>query len=438
MKFCTVTLGCKVNQFETQAIESVLVSRGHTLQKPGGGCDVCVINTCTVTAESARKSRQAVRHAKKLEPGALIAVCGCFSQLEPITAKSIGADLVGGTGDRQGFALEVEKLAGAGTRTHAGAHTQAGAMELSMPRRTRGLLKIQDGCDNYCAYCIVPYARGGSRSLALQAAAEHARTLGESGYREIVITGIEISSYGKDLPGNPSLTDVVREIGKSAPDARLRLGSLDPGAMTEDLCRELQTIENLCCHFHLSLQSGCDETLRRMGRKYDTREVLSAIIRLRSCFPDCGVTADLITGFPEETEREFEQTLTFIKTAAFSGMHVFPYSPRPGTAAAGMPGKVARSVRQERARAASAVAAEMAEDFKRCQTGKTRDVLFERKRDGYWTGHSDNYIEVAVKSGGARNMRHPVRITAVSDGTVWGEIMGLQSSLSGPTPGQAL
>jgi len=456
MRFCTITLGCKVNQFETQAIESILILRGHTVVKPGEGCDVCIINTCTVTAESARKSRQAVRRAKGLEPDALIAVCGCLSQVEPSAAAALGADIIGGSGDRHGFALEAEDLflrkqgakqekQGDGStpqcnrtcraedspsvrRSEAVQQPARLFEELvpgGSPGRTRALLKIQDGCDSFCTYCIIPHARGRSRSLPVVRATEHARRLNELGYREIVITGIEISSYGKDLSGTPALVDVVYEISAAAPHARLRLGSLDPGFVTERFCSELSAINNMCNHFHLSLQSGCDETLRRMGRRYDTNHVISVIGSLRRYFPGCGITADLITGFPGETDNEFEQTTTFIRRAAFSGMHIFPFSPRPGTPAAVMPEQVGKSIRKERARTATVIADEMELDFKQGQIGKAVEVLFERKRGGFWTGHSRNYIEVTAKSGGEPNSVQNVQISDVSDGFVWGEIRKL-------------
>ena len=456
MKFCSVTLGCKVNQYESQAIESFLLSRGHTQAAPGEGCDAYIINTCAVTAESVRKSRQAVRRAKKLEAGALIAVCGCFSQLEPSAAVPLGADLVGGSSSGPDFALEIEKLVetrrgNSRTRDLAqSAHppsnpTQSPAQRVcvgeeerrserafgdsrtrdlaqSATTKTRALLKIQDGCDNFCAYCVIPFARGRARSLPVAPAADQASQLGRQGFREIVVTGIEISSYGTDLADSPPLTRVVREIGAAAPNARLRLGSLDPGSVTGAFCRELSDIPNLCGHFHLSLQSGCDDTLRRMGRKYDTGAAREAILALRRMFPDCGITADLITGFPGETGAEFEQTLAFIKSAAFSDMHIFPFSPRPGTRAADMPEQVVKSERRERAGVAAAAAAEMARDFRLSQIGKTVGVLFERERGGYWIGHSGNYMEVAVKNGGKRNSLRNVLITGIKDGLVLGEI----------------
>ena len=453
MKFCATTLGCKVNQFETQAIEGILISRGHELAKPGEGCDACIINTCAVTAESARKSRQVVRRMRKMEPGALVAVCGCYSQLEPTSIGQFGADLAGGSGNRLEFALAVEKLC-ATHRPNEGQTAAPPVFEHVSPvseevppvfeevppvseettpvfedippgcgvSRTRALLKIQDGCSNYCAYCIVPYLRGPARSLPISRAAEYARLLAERGFREIVVTGIEISSYGKDLDGAPSLPDAVREICAAAPKARIRLGSLDPGAVTGEFCLKLGGIPNLCDHFHLSLQSGCDDTLRRMGRKYGTGEVRAALASLRRQYPGCGITADLIAGFPGETDEEFAQTMGFIKAAGLSDMHIFPFSPRPGTLAADMPGQVEKGVKRERARAAAAAAEEMAHSFRLALVGKTVEVLFERKCGGYWTGHSANYVEVSAKSGGARNSVCCVRITDVKDGIVWGEI----------------
>jgi len=289
--------------------------------------------------------------------------------------------------------------------------------------RTRALLKIQDGCDNYCAYCVVPFVRGRARSLPVARAAENAALLCGRGYREIVITGIEISSYGKDLDGAPALGRVAREISAAAPGARLRLGSLDPGAVTGGFCRELGAVPNLCNHFHLSLQSGCDDTLRRMGRKYGAGEALEAMGSLRQAFPDCGITADLIVGFPGETDAEFMQTLAFIWAAGFSGMHIFQYSPRPGTRAADMPEQVEKGAKRARARAAAAVAAIMAHDFRLGQVGKTVQVLFERKRGGLWVGHSGNYIEVAAMEGGARNEICDVKITKIKDNLALGEII---------------
>ncbi|MCL2226523.1 MAG: tRNA (N(6)-L-threonylcarbamoyladenosine(37)-C(2))-methylthiotransferase MtaB [Oscillospiraceae bacterium] len=434
MKFCTTTLGCKVNQVDTEAVEGALISNGHVLAEAGDGCDACIINTCAVTAESVRKSRQAVRRMRKLEPGALIAVCGCLSQLEAEAAEALGADVVGGSADRLGFALEIEKLCAERSdgdlvdfrKLVDGGPPEGGQFEelpLCGPSgRTRAFLKIEDGCDNFCAYCVIPYARGRVRSLPLERIAAHAQALAERSFKEIVVTGVEISSYGKDLASGTTIIDAVREISRAAPNVRLRLGSLAPSALTKEFCGELAAFPNICGHFHISLQSGCDETLRRMGRKYEAGAVMDAMSSLRALFPDCGITADLITGFPGETDEEFEQTLSFIKAARFSSMHVFPFSQRPGTKAADMPEQVKKMVRRERAHVAKEAADVMAADFARRQIGKTVQVLFERERNGFWTGHSENYIEVAVRQGGRKNAVFTVKLTDIADGRVFGEI----------------
>jgi threonylcarbamoyladenosine tRNA methylthiotransferase MtaB len=441
-----MTFGCKVNQHETREIEEILVSRGHVKRVAGDGCDVCIVNTCAVTEESVRKMRQAIRRVRQSEPDALLAVRGCFSQLEPQAANALGASLVSGCGGAREFARAVDAMFEAGSPTEAAANAAAVAEDPS--RRTRALLKIQDGCDNSCAYCIIPYARGRARSVPMHTIVEEAARHEAGGYREIVVTGVEITSYGleacaagdgadgaasektrgedmrgEDMRGRDTLCDALREISKAAPSARLRLGSLNPVAVTEGFCRELSELPKLCDHFHLSLQSGCDATLRRMGRGYGTDTVREAITSLRARFPNCGVTADLITGFPGETEAEFMQTLGFIKECAFSRMHIFPFSRRPGTRAADMPDQIVKSVRKRRAGMASAIASDMAEAFRQSQIGKTVEVLFERERGGVWGGHAGNYMEVFVKKGGGRNTLLPVRITSVNGREVWGEIV---------------
>ena len=437
MRFCTTTLGCKVNQVETEAIESVLIAGGHVLTEAGRGCGVCIINTCAVTAESVRKSKQAVRRMRKLEPDALIAVCGCLSQLEAESVEALGADLVGGSGDRRGFAIEIEKAVAnlkSGTRDsefEIDKHLRIDQFE-ELPLggssgRTRAFLKVQDGCDNYCAYCIIPYARGSVRSLPVQRAAEQAQSLAEQGFREIVITGIEISSYGKELKDGVTIIDAIGAVSRAAPDARLRMGSLDPRIFSDSFCQELRAIPNLCDHFHLSLQSGCDETLREMGRKYDTETVSKSISSLRELFPNCGITADLIAGFPGEADADFNKTLSFIESMKFSRMHIFPFSPRPGTRAAVMPCQIKKNVRQERARLAIAAAEKMAGEFMHSQLGKTLEVLFERERDGFWVGHSGNYLEVAVKNGGEKNGIYPVRVAETAHGRAYGEIVPISA-----------
>lgn len=435
MRFCSETLGCKVNQYETQALETILLSRGHTLAAPGEGCDAVIVNTCAVTAESGRKSRQAVRRLQKLEPDAVVAVCGCFSQISPEEAEALGADLVFGSGDKEKLADELERMAGEKAKNKESAAQAVRRVDDPRERRvfeelpagsvsgrTRAMLKIQDGCQNFCAYCIIPYARGPVRSLRPERAAAEAARLNDMGYGEIVVTGIEISSYGKDLGGGVSLIDAVREIAKAAPDARIRLGSLKPRTVTEEFVRELFRLPNICDHFHLSLQSGCDETLRRMRRRYTTEEFYAAVRLLRDSRPRCGITADLIAGFPGETEEEYQKTLDFIRKCAFSSMHIFPFSARPGTPAASMDGQVERAVKQERVRRASAIAREMARAFAKSQIGAVLDVLFEREEDGVFWGHASNYLEVGAPGTDLRNKRRPVRINCEKSGRLYGEI----------------
>jgi len=448
-----VTLGCKVNQYETQAMEGLLGKRGHELVKPGEGCDICILNTCAVTAESVRKSRQAIRRLKKTEPDAMIAVCGCYSQLDSEDAAGTGADLVGGTNDRYGFALKVEEIVDR-NRYHEintlKSNTQPGIFEELPPGspsgRTRALLKIQDGCDNFCTYCIVPYIRGRSRSLPPDRIAKYAKQLEEQGYKEIIITGIEISSYGKDFKTGktgdgsvsyspvgirhrtvpcliPCLITAIQTISAAAPNTRLRLGSLDPAVITEEFCQSLKKIPGICSHFHLSLQSGCDDTLHRMGRKYNTDYVHNAILTLKKYFNDCAITADLITGFPGETEEEFNQTLEFIKKIKFTDMHIFPYSPRPGTKAADMPDQIEMNIRKKRANTAAEEAAKAADEYKKNHIGKVVEVLFEQEKNGYSTGHSSNYLEVSVKGKIDKNSLYNVKISGIKNGYITGEII---------------
>jgi len=434
-----MTLGCKVNQYESQAVERLLCERGYEIAVPGEGCDVCIINTCAVTAESERKSRQLIRRMKKSEPNALIAVCGCYSQLEPQAVAELGVDLLGGVGDRLGFAVDVNKIFERGKNVvrrtipltkNVVRRTVPLTMCEDLPpgntqSRTRALLKIQDGCDNFCAYCIVPYIRGRSRSLPLEWVIEYARQLNEQGYKEIVVTGIEISSYGKER--SLCLAGAIKAISNAAPDARIRIGSLVPSLLTDEFCRDMSEIPNLCNHFHLSLQSGCDGTLKRMGRKYTANEVLKSIGSIRKHFnkngKDCGITADLIVGFPGETEDEFEKTLDMIRQAKFSDMHIFPYSVRPGTKAAGLPLQTDKNTKKERAKRAKEIADDMASEFKKSQIGKTLDVLFEQEKNGLGKGHSSNYLEVAVNEKAEQNSTKKVKITGFKNSILTGEIV---------------
>ena len=428
MKYLISTLGCKVNQYETQAMETILLSRGHVPVAPGEAADAVIVNTCAVTAESGRKSRQLIRRLQEENPGAVVGVCGCYSQLSPEDALHSGARVVFGTGDHEGFVQAVETAFSAGRgvteiddpfQRRIYEELPAGAVS----GRTRAMLKVQDGCVNFCTYCIIPYTRGRLRSLPLEKAAAEARRLAEEGYRELVLTGIEIASYGIDLPGNPGLADVVCTIAENAGAMRIRLGSLEPTVITEDFCRRLSESGKLCRHFHLSLQSGCDKTLKAMNRKYDTERFYKAVELLRRSFPGCGLTCDLITGFPGETDEDFAQTLAFIRQCKFSDMHIFPYSRRPGTPADKMPQQCTHAVKAKRAAQAQAACEEMHKAFLESCVGQNLPVLFETEADGRWTGHSDTYVLVSAEGEHLRNQLLSVRITETAGDGLAGVII---------------
>ncbi len=421
MRVAIYTLGCKVNQYETQAMEQALRQRGHETVDFAEEADAYVINTCSVTAVSDQKSRQMVRRAKKQHPEAVIAVCGCYAQTHGDEAERLEADIVTGTGDRTGFLDLLEQAAAEKRRIRAIDEAfERRVFEIlpagGMSERTRAMLKVEDGCVNFCTYCIIPYARGPVRSAPLEVAVEQARGLAAEGYREIVVTGIEISSWGRDLKNGLELTDLIEAVCAAVPDVRIRLGSLEPRTITEDFCRRVSVLPNLCPQFHLSLQSGCDETLKRMNRKYDTARYGESVALLNQYFEHPAVTTDLITGFPEETEEEFSKTLDFIRSCGFAQMHIFPYSVRPGTPAAKMR-QVEKRVKEERAHRAAAVAAELRQAYLAACEGTVVPVLFEQPRDGKFFGHAPNYMEVLVEGENLHNQIRNVRITA-TDGEV--------------------
>ena len=428
MKYIIYTLGCKVNQYETQAIEALLVSRGHKPCVEGEIADAVIVNTCAVTAEAGRKSRQAIHRLREENPGAVAAVLGCYSQLSPDAVQKLGADIVYGTADRMKLVDAVEKAVSTGEGEKALDKPFERRVFEELPAgavsgHTRALLKIQDGCVNFCSYCIIPYTRGRVRSLPMEAAVRQAAELDKKGYRELVITGIEIASYGVDLPERPDLADVVCAIAGAAPHMRLRLGSIEPSVITEDFCKKIAACGSVCRHFHLSLQSGCDATLKAMNRKYDTARFYEAMQLLRRYFPDCGMTCDVIVGFPGETEEHQLETLEFLKKAQFSDAHIFPYSRRPGTPADKMDGQIDRATKAKRSKQARAVVAETRRKFLESMIGKTLPVLFETQEGECWQGHSDNYLEVRAEGENLRGTVHNVRINAVSDGILVGNVI---------------
>ena len=415
MKFAFYTLGCKTNQYETQAMEHLLLEKGHEIGSFEEACDGYVINTCSVTAVADKKNRAVIRRCRRDNPQAVIAVCGCYSQHDPEAVRTLGIDVIGGSGQRQAF---VEMLLdAAGEKRHEEQLDNAlGRREFEclpaggLEERTRAMLKVQDGCVNFCTYCIIPYTRGPIRSAPLEVAVAQAKELAVRGYREIVLTGIEIAGWGQDQPGKPELALLVEEICKAVPDLRIRLGSLEPRVVTEDFCRRLSVFPNLCPQFHLSMQSGSDTVLSRMKRKYDTARYYQSVELLRKFFPECAVTTDMIVAFPGETEEEFTESLAFIRRCAFADMHIFPYSRRPGTPADKMPGQHNNATKEARSRAAIALAEEMSRAYRQGFVGRTLEVLFEEREGEFYTGHAPNYIKVYARG---ENLHNEIRTVTV-------------------------
>ena len=428
MKFGFYTLGCKVNQYETQAMEQFLLALGHEIGTFEEACDGYVINTCSVTAVADKKNRAVIRRCRKSNPNAVIAVCGCYPQHDPQALEKLGVDVIGGSAQREDFigrlltacqSREGSTQVDNALRRREFEILPAGGLE----GRTRAMLKVQDGCVNFCTYCIIPYTRGPVRSATVELAVEQALQLAEQGYREIVITGIEIASWGVDLPGKPPLTQLITAICKAVPHIRIRLGSLEPRIVTEDFCKALSALENLCPQFHLSMQSGSDTVLARMKRKYDTARYYESVVLLRKYFPGCAITTDMIVAFPGETEEEFAQSLRFMEKCAFGDMHIFPYSRRPGTPADKMPGQHSNATKEQRSREAIALARQLSEQYRRSLVGTVQQVLFEEPEDGWFTGHAPNYVKVYVDSRQLHNQLAAVKITGLYQEGVIGELV---------------
>ncbi|MBO5883191.1 MAG: tRNA (N(6)-L-threonylcarbamoyladenosine(37)-C(2))-methylthiotransferase MtaB [Clostridia bacterium] len=401
------TLGCKVNQYESEAMAEFLQSHGIDVVSPSELCDAYIINTCTVTAESDRKARQFIRRAINRNPSALIAVTGCLAESSPQELKKIaGIDIIVGNAKKL---LTVEKLLELlGDKQKLPSpmifsedidSSPFEEMSIKHFDRTRAYIKIEDGCENRCTYCIIPSARGKVRSKLPCKVIEEVRTLTEGGCREIVLTGIETASYGKDL-GNVNLGDILEEVDKIEGVGRIRLGSLDPSLITPEFAARLSKLKNLAPHFHLSLQSGSDRILALMKRKYNSRMAMNAIELLRKNIPDVKFTTDIIVGFPGETEEDFRATVEFVEKAHFLMAHIFPYSKRKGTLAANMQEQLPEEIKKERLHTLSSVAEKTRMEIlkKKSECPSPIPVLFETFKDGKAFGHTSDFIEVAVPS----------------------------------------
>ena len=404
-KVAFYTLGCKVNQYETEAMLELFEKEGYEKAETEDYADVYVINTCTVTHMSDRKSRQYIRRMKKKNPDAIIAVVGCYSQVSPEEILSIDeVNLVMGTNDRKKIVEEVKKIDASRKVSTVDDIMKVKAFEeIEINKtngKTRAFLKIQDGCDRYCSYCIIPYARGRVRSRDLESIVKEVENLASNGYKEVVLTGIHVASYGKDIKDSDiKLLDVIKQINDIEGIERIRLSSVEPILFTDEFVEAVSTMDKVCPHYHLSLQSGCDETLKRMRRRYTTEEYKAIVDRLRAAIPNVSITTDVIVGFPGETNEEFDKTYEFLKDIELTHMHVFKYSPRKGTPAATMENQVDPSTKHDRSEKLLQLNEENFNKFGQKMLDKEFNVLFEQKvGDNKYEGLTENYVKVIVES----------------------------------------
>lgn len=429
MKVQFYTLGCKVNQYESEAMGELFEKRGYTVVGEDEPADIVIINSCTVTAESNRKTRQTVRKARRKNSQAVIVLTGCMAQAFPDeAAKIVEADIVVGNKNEDKIPDLCERFIAERKAMHIFEEHETGEKitdftVTGFSEHTRSYIKIEDGCNRFCSYCIIPYARGRVRSKSVGAIAAEAEGLSRSGYKEIVLVGINLSAYGQDT--GAGLCDAV--LAAAAPEGieRVRLGSLECDQISDDALLKLSECKEFCPQFHLSLQSGCDRTLREMNRKYDTAFYRDLVERIRRIFPDASITTDIMVGFPGESDEDFKESCDFVRETGFARSHVFIYSEREGTPAARRHDAVDKSVRAERAHIMGDICRQCERDFLKAQCGKTEKVLFETEIDGYWEGYTGNYTRVKVKSAGDLEGKIlPVVLTAANEDYCIGELRG--------------
>lgn len=408
-----ITLGCKVNQYETNAMAQKFLEKGYqiieeeTPENEEIKPDICIINTCTVTNMSDRKSRQMLRRMKEKNPNTIVVAVGCYAQVaKEELAKISEIDLVLGNNEKVEIVRHVEEY----INNHIDNVELEDVMyskefsdfgNVTYTEKTRAVIKIQDGCDRFCSYCIIPYARGRVRSRKPESIVSEITQIASNGIKEVVITGIHIASYGKDFSmskdpelQNYKLIDLLEEINSINGIQRIRLGSIEPLLITEEFVERLKKLEKICHHFHLSLQSGCDETLKRMNRRYTTEQFKEIVRLLRNAYDDVNLTTDVIVGFPGETDEEFSKTYKFLKEIKFYKMHIFKYSPRKGTKAAVMPNQISGDIKEERSRKLIELSDKNEIEYNESYIGKNVEVLFEEEKDGIFKGHTQNYIMV--------------------------------------------
>ena len=425
--FCT--LGCKVNQYETEAMEELFINSGYKVVPFSQKSDVYVINSCSVTNVGDRKSRQMIRRAKKENPEAVVVVTGCYAQTAADEIKTMDeVNLLIGTQGREEIVNIVNTL---DCNSHINLvsdimHTHK-FEELKITKytnRTRAFIKVQEGCNQFCSYCIIPYARGPIRSRNKQEVIDEIKTLAKNGFKEIILAGIHIASYGLDTK-DTSLEELLLEVDKIDGIERIRLSSIEPMTLNADFIKKISVSKKLCRHFHISLQSGCDETLKRMNRKYTTEQFKAIVDGLRSAFDDVAITTDIMVGFAGETDEEFEKTLKFVKEIQFADAHVFQYSQRPGTPAAKYPNQVVSEIKEKRSKIIMEECVKSRRKFLESLIGKSTDILFERKsKDNMLEGKTDNYITVKVPyQDGLVGEIKKVRLTKLCDTFISGEII---------------
>ena len=425
-KVAFVSLGCKVNQYETNAMSQEFIEAGYEVVDFNDIADIYIVNTCTVTNIADRKSRQMLRRVKDNNKDAVLVATGCYAQVgKQELEKMDEIDLIIGNNEKKDIVKIIEKYQMVRIEEISDVMMQKEYVEFgttTYTEKTRAVVKVQDGCDRFCSYCIIPYARGRVRSRKLENIITEVEQIVDKGLKEIVITGIHIASYGKDFKENIGLIDLLEKLNQIEGLQRIRLGSIEPTIITEEFVNRLSKLEKICDHFHLSLQSGCDETLKRMNRKYTTSEFEIVTNLLRNKFPNAALTTDIIVGFPGETEADFEQTYEFLKKIGFYKMHVFKYSQRKGTKAAVMLNQIDGCVKEQRSKRLLELSDENEQKYNSEYVGKIVEVLFEEKDGNYFKGHTKNYIQVLVKGENLDNKIVDVEVKEIVGGNLLGEI----------------
>ena len=429
-KIAFTTLGCKVNLYDSEAMAELFAEKGYEIADFDEVADIYVINTCTVTNFGDKKSRQMIRRARRRNPDSIIVATGCYAQVSPETVAGIdGINIVIGTKDRSKVVEIVENY-----RAEQGVLNAVGDIKgekeferlkvSKLKDRTRAYIKIQEGCNRYCSYCIIPYARGPVRSRKPEDIMDEVKALARNGFKEVVLTGIHVASYGIDL-GNITLADIIEMVHEVDGIERIRFSSMEPRAVSDEFIERMSKLPKVCEHYHLSLQSGSDTTLKNMNRKYTSEEYAAACERLRKAFPHVAITTDIIVGFPTETEENFKESYDFAKKVKLSKIHVFPYSPKEGTPAAKMRPQVAPEVKNERSHKMLELSDKLNREFMSAYINKPMEVLFERLDNGYYEGHTRNYIKVLCKSDrDLTNQLVTVRLTDIAgEETMYGELI---------------